>query len=522
MKDEVKPSFNLLDEPWIPVRTQSAALKDVSLADALINAGEYTALGETAPPNMVALYRLLLAALHRALTTEYGPWKDIDRVRWFREGLPQAAIGAYLERWRMRFWLFHATHPFMQVAALASAQETKDRLKPWTQIAIDKPSPSEPTLFDHALDAQPACVSYARALREMLGYLQFVTGKLVKCFKPSDKAGALANTAAVIPLGKSLHETLLLALHPYDARRPDDLPAWERPALELDQLRAAPVPATGPNDRYTRLSRSVLLQPEVGAACMRYIRFGAGLALADQPEAPDRMAFYRVVKGGKAAKVSFREGRAVWRDLPSLLPAGSRLSDSTPAVLDSAGVLLDGLGAWEATIPVLVAGLASDKAKLLRWRAERLELPAAIVLQANAATELRAQLEFAEEAYNQVRTFCAQLITNSMPNPAHQETRKQAKRILATGPTAFVYFSSLELALPELMQQISVGAVDAAVRDWQKNVAMAARKAWEATLQNLGDSPLVLRADARIWPRFYNWMTKLLGSHAEPTTKEAS
>jgi len=63
------PAFNLLDEPWIPVRTHTGEVFDINLSDALLKARDYAALAETSPPNLIALYRLLLATLHRALTS---------------------------------------------------------------------------------------------------------------------------------------------------------------------------------------------------------------------------------------------------------------------------------------------------------------------------------------------------------------------------------------------------------------------------------------------------------------------
>ena len=129
MTQVTTPAFNLLDEPWIPVRTLAGEVCEVSLTQVLLEADQIAALAETSPPNLIALYRLLLAVLHRALTTHHGPWKDADRARWYREGLPEAPIRAYLEQWRERFWLFHPEYPFMQVAAVADAPETRREAK---------------------------------------------------------------------------------------------------------------------------------------------------------------------------------------------------------------------------------------------------------------------------------------------------------------------------------------------------------------------------------------------------------
>lgn len=509
-----QPTFNLLDEHWIPVRTHAGEVIEVSLSDALLNARDYAALAETSPPNLIALYRLLLAALHRALTTQHGPWRDTDRARWFRDGLPEAPIHAYLEHWRERFWLSHPSEPFMQVAELAEADETREKLKTRTQVTLEGANGNTPVVFDHSQDEAPSAASFAQACLNLLGFLQFTPGGLVKTVRDSDKAGALANTAAVMPTGANISETLLLGLHPFDARRADDLPSWERSKPTLAMLRADPTMASGPNDRYTRLSRAVLLAPvtdAAGSACeVRQLRFAAGLALGEDPNAPDPMACYRINKEGKAIRISYSEGRAIWRDLPSLVPDPSKSRDIPAAILGWAVNLYSALGHWDAPVQILTAGLASDQAKLLRWRAERIEMPEALLTQADAAEFLRLQVRFAEEIHSRLRNLHSGLIAQTMPDPDHKDTRARAKAILANGPAAATFFSAAERALPRLMQQIASGDFDAADHDWKATLAEAAKKSWTATRRSLGDSPAVLRADARTWPRFIGLLNTLV------------
>jgi CRISPR system Cascade subunit CasA len=58
----------------------------------------------------VAIHRLLLAVLHRALD---GPRDTIEAVEIYEAGqLPEGPVQSYLESWEHRFDLFHPTHPF--------------------------------------------------------------------------------------------------------------------------------------------------------------------------------------------------------------------------------------------------------------------------------------------------------------------------------------------------------------------------------------------------------------------------
>lgn len=514
MTNDTKPAFNLLDEPWIPVRTCGGEVREISLAEALLNAGDYATLAETSPPNLIALYRLLLAVLHRALTTNNGAWRNADRARWFREGLPEEPIKAYLEQWRERFWLFHPQNPFMQVAALAEAEDTRDKQKPWTQIALESANGNTPVMFDHALDDAPVSIPFVLACRNLLGFLQFTPGGLVKTFRDADKAGALSNTAAAMPSGQTLAETLLLGLHPWDGKRADDLPAWERPAPTITELRAAPTLATGQNDRYSRLSRAVLLIPEDEVNSVRHIRFAAGLALKEDANAPDPMACHRINHEGKAIRVSFTEGRSIWRELPSLVPDVNGTHNMPAAILGWAANLYNVMGRWDASAQILTAGLASNQAKLLRWRAEQIELPCSFLTEPDLAAELRQQIRLVEDVYLKLRRVCVGMIASTMPGPEHKETKARAKAIQENSPAAAVFFSTAERALPKLMQQIAAGDIDAAHQDWMAALKDAAVQAWEATRKSLGDSPAVMRAEARAYPKFRG----LLHSLEQPET----
>jgi hypothetical protein len=119
--DCMSKDFCLLDEPWLPVRLADGRVVDLGLREVFQRSGEIVALAETAPPSLVAQYRLLLAITHRALTRAQGHWRPADRVRWFREGLPCRPVQDYLDHWRDHFALFHPQQPFLQVAALAEA-----------------------------------------------------------------------------------------------------------------------------------------------------------------------------------------------------------------------------------------------------------------------------------------------------------------------------------------------------------------------------------------------------------------
>lgn len=519
------PAFNLLDEPWIPVRTLTGEVRDINLSDALLKARDYTALAETSPPNLIALHRLLLAVLHRALTTHHEKWNDQDRARWFREGLPAAPIRAYLAQWRERFWLFHPSEPFMQVAALAQAEETRDKatMRPWAQLALDSASGNTPVVFDHSLDSLPIPIKPAVVLRHLLGYLQFVPGGMVRRFRFRDESGPLDNVAAVLPIGASLLQTLSLSLSSSSRSDEEDFPPWEVESITAEKLRGhkSSLP-TGDVDLFTRQTRAVLLEQDVDTenVTVSRVRFGAGLTVTTHvPYATDPMATYRKRKDDKIIPLTFQEGRAIWRDLPAMLPGGEG-AFHPPAILGRALNCLEYIDVGEQ-LHVVVAGIASDpvQCKIFRWRSEHLAIPSSLFTHPDAVRFVRSQVQMAEEVYGQVRRELADMIAQTMPDPKHKDTRSRARDILENGPAAAAFFSTAERALPILMRQIAEGDIDAADRDWKTTLMAAANQSWTATRQSLGDSPAVLRADARTWPRFRGLLKTLVQpAEPEPTT----
>jgi CRISPR system Cascade subunit CasA len=496
--------FNLLDEPWLPVRLADGSTQDLGLFDIFARSGDIVALAETSPPSLVAEYRLLLAITHRALVHSLKSWKDKERAGWYRDGLPLDVIRDYLEKWRGRFALFHPQYPFMQVAALGEAEETRDKRKPWTQISLASASGNTPAVFDHAFDDLPDAISPAKVIGALLGFLQFTPGGLVKTLRDSDKAGALANTAAVIPVGSTLAKTLCLCLHPAPTGHgDDDKPAWEGLPLTVVQLRGEPILATGPNDRYTRQSRAVMLLREDDGK-VRWLRFAVGLALGEGDNAPDPMASFREGKD-KLVRMTFSEGRALWRDLPVLTPSGK---GRAAAILDHAIGLRRDISGGDVFQAVLVAGLCSDQAKLLRWRVEQLLLPTALLIDVNKAQDLRDLVEKAEALFNDLRALATTLLAETLPDSSSKDTRDRAREILNNSPLAASYFAAAERTLPQVMDLIADSQFEQAEAMWGETLRSSAFNAWEQVRSGLGQSARALRADAKCWPRLHGLLNK--------------
>lgn len=504
------PSYNLLDEPWLPVRLGSGESICVGLMDAFLRSDEIVALADTSPPTLVAHYRLLVAILRRALCFgRHEGWTIEEGAEWYRSGIPLQRVRAYLEHWRDRFWLFHPEVPFMQVAALASAEETRDKVKPWTQISLASASGNTALVFDHSRDDEPLEVPPDIVLNHLLGYLQFTPGGLVKAIRDSDKAGPLANTAAVIPLGESLAQTLILCLSPASSKQLfADIPAWECPPLAVDDLRREALVAAGTNDRYTRQTRAVLLMQEPDGG-VKWLRFAAGVALMEDESAPDPMAAYR--QGSNSlVRLAFSEGRAIWRDLPALLPHPQGSGRASSSLMHALTLHEELGGIVPAYQPVLIAGLTSDQAKLERWRAEQLVLPAPLLRNPDKVQALTERLERAEKFFYDLRGLEISVLASTLPDPERKDTRNRARAILDRSPFTATYFSAADAAVTRLIENISAGRIREADDDWNKSLRRAAEMCWHLAISNTGRSGKVLLKIAPFFSRFNALLGKQL------------
>lgn len=110
----MKNSFNLIDEPWIPV----VGAGRISLGQ-LFDNPSYRDLGGN-PLERIALMKLLLAVAQAAATpADETAWKHLGAV-----GLAQKCR-AYLAQWHERFYLY-GDHPFLQLPQVQAAALKSD------------------------------------------------------------------------------------------------------------------------------------------------------------------------------------------------------------------------------------------------------------------------------------------------------------------------------------------------------------------------------------------------------------
>jgi CRISPR system Cascade subunit CasA len=466
--------FNLLEEPWIPV-LRGEKVVEVGLREALLRP-DLGPIETPSPLEEAALYRLLLAVLHRALE---GP-KDLDQaLDWLEEGLPEGRLEAYLDRHHDRFYLFHKEAPFLQVADLPD----KDPL-PWTKLLPERASGNNPTLFDHSTDQDPPPLAYPGAARALLVHHAFTPGGLLRRLGvTSAKGGPLAGAAAFVAVGRTLRETLLLNLAPYEPQ--GDQALWERPPLrtaDLEGYRTA-WPLSGVARVYLWPARGVRLLDEGGG--VRRVAYGPGV----RPEGVafrDPMVAYRQARGG-FLPLRLSVERSFWRDLGALLPGAG---GSWPAVLEHAGALeREGGGLLPTRARLRVLGQVADQAKILDVRREVYPLPPSL-LTPGGLSDLDFALQRAEKAREGLRGLAYRLARDVLGDKDPEELRRFARSL----PLEPLYWHGLDLAFPGFLDRLEEGGARAF---WKEALARAVREAWEATRLFVGTEGRHLKALAQ-------------------------
>jgi CRISPR system Cascade subunit CasA len=431
--------YNLIDEPWIPIRFLDGARVELGIRDTLLQSKEIAVIEDQSPLVVAALYRFLLAVSYRALE---GP-TDIDQAKaLFRNGLPAEKITGYLDKWRGRFWLFDEKYPFGQIPTF----EPKT-WRAWTVLAAEHNADNAKVLFDHVDVETPGTIAEAMAARWMLATQTFSVSAGKSELSHTGTAPS-ATAVMALPLGGNLRDTLLFCLIPQNRDvMAADLPIWERNPELVDKLKAGTERAlSGFCDLYTWRTRSLRLQ-EDSTGRVGVLAFASGVDFSPT-EQPDPMLGYRVDEKRGKLPIQFRK-RGLWRDFDSLMPDQAELA---PRVIEHAVALTRFL---QERFPrsLLVLGQANNKAKIEYWRLERFALPGALVGDRFVRAEIRRLLSDAEAAQKSLwaasRTFGRELLSRGERVPAGADIANFVEQM----PSSGWYWSTLEARFHDMLRE---------------------------------------------------------------------
>ena len=336
------PEYNLLDEPWIPVRLLDGTIADVGLLELLRRTTDIADLACELPTQSIAIQRLVLAIAYRV-----APPRDArDWVRQWDEGAPTEQMIEYLERWRDRFFLFGGRFPFMQVADLRTAKEAVSGLE---KLIADVPNGEQ--FFTTRHGCALACIPPSEAARWLVHAQAYdpsgirsgaVGDSQVKGGKGYPIGPSWCGHLGLVWLkGKDLDETLVLNLVPTDAaqlRGVESSTEWGACSWEVSEAESAvrgDYSLLDPSGTPRDISIPRLLTWHSRRVRLVGNREGVtGVVLAQGDKlAPQQMHRYepqslwrystpqsKKFKQDVYMPRKYEAGRALWRNLPGTLP----------------------------------------------------------------------------------------------------------------------------------------------------------------------------------------------------------
>ena len=533
--------FNLVDKVWIPCLMNDGRIKRLGLLETLKDSHEIRGIYDPSPLVTVSLHRLLLAILHR----NFGPassmeWKELwDAGRW-----DQKRLSEYLTRWYPRFSLFDADRPFYQCASLSLSYEV-----PIAKLFHELASGNNATLFDHTVEGRGVVMLPDRAACALVACQAFSVGGLITCekgqlrtkFGSADNA-PLVKGGVVLITGGSLFETLMLNLHRYHPRdgepftfdETEDFPAWERD----EEVQAEDRRPEGYLDLLTWQSRRIKLHPEQmngGKVVVRHAVIMKGQQFPDGYSLHGKetmLAFTKREKPGPGQEpwpaITFREDRALWRDSLALLESVENRRTPPKTVDWLRDLVADELIPSSLSYDLSVMGLATNRASIALWRHERLPLPLRYLDDECLLASLRAALEIAEKAGDQLRRsswyLSKLLIAGDVQSPNRQQ-QAEISRVSDHLGIATLYWSQLGIIFPRLV----TGLAEDITRDgqdvlhgcrtipwWAEEIRRSAIAAFGQAVRGLDHSARMLKAVTRADVHLRSKLNTMLEIALEP------
>jgi len=514
-------SFNLVDEPWIPVSMLDGSDAELSLRDLFARAHEARGFNEPSPLTYISVARFLLAIAHRALE---GPrsarhWVEI----WQGEQFDVETFDAYFDQWHHRFDLFDPDVPFAQ--APRSGFEADERTKALSKLGLELASGTNATLFDHSADRNIEDVSPAFAARMILTACNFGFGE-----GGIYRDTTLVRFAIFLLEGSNLFDTLMLNLQPYDPNQSLssglDSPWWESDA-PLTEVKDE-TPPRGLTDHLTRRGRKVLLQTQDdGAITGMYYR--PGLTFDASQEGSDPFFAWQMNKEEKLTPLRLRKDRALWRDSTVLFQTSKAAEVGAarslrPMFLDNVATLSDeiedhpGLRSFPP-LKIMAFGLVSrpGQASAQLWRTERLPLPLEVVLNSDAFETVHHAIAIAEKAGDVLRragnTLAVGLLTSGDRKPDKADVMNRLT-LLRIGER---YWPQLEPRFHAFLERLE--DPDTALDKWIADVRYIARQAYKDAALVVEVGAQGMRASMR-GERSLNWgLRHLLDEHQSVGTE---
>ncbi len=493
----MNPTFNLVEEAWIPATHREGQTVTLGLQDVLLQSHELQEISARSPLETAALYRLLLAILHRVFgPSGYDAWDDL----WSAGRVDAQPLTDYLDVWYPHFELFDEAHPFYQ------APDDRVKPKPPNKLILDLAFGNKATLFDHHTDAEGIALTPAQAARAVVAAQCFGLAGLSGIRGATFTEGTCTRGVIFLVQGQSLFETLMLNLLRYPTE--DDVlvhRAGDRPAWEMDDpLTPARTRPLGYLDYLTWQNRRILLFPKQTETGIQIREMTMGPGLRMDKEILDPMTHYR--EGGYYGwKVQrFWEARALWRDSAALFKLHDKAYRLPQTFFWLAELIEEGFVKKSQTRRYMALGMSRPKnpAKVAFYRAEQMPLPLDYLTDEERVGRLEEALGLAENVRGQLwgatRTLARFVLVPEADQgeEAHEPHRDDMDALMTQWAVERDYWVRLEIPFRRLMETLPQDS-DAAMIAWRETVRRTAWHALDRIAADLEHDPRKLKAAVR-------------------------
>lgn len=315
---EKRPSFDVIRDPWIPVESRKDGNQLMGMRDVLLQSHELRGIRAGSPLYSYGVQRVLIAFLIDAFRPE-----DVDELAELigKGRFDPRAIDDYIALCRTEgecFDLFDPERPFLQSAFGDERADTDDAVR----LFPEWPEGNNHIHFNHVKEDEHRFSPAECALA-----LCALTAYAMNCGRTSYFGINRTPPVYFLHAGETLFDTLARSM----------VSRCEHLNIELDDPPAAwrdrlPVPSGEPIARVSLLHgltcqpRRVQLIPEQtsGETTVRKMWFSQGWNYKFVANWTDPHVAYTHKNKGVLEPLIYREERAVWRDMGSILPRGSR------------------------------------------------------------------------------------------------------------------------------------------------------------------------------------------------------
>ncbi|MFJ8434758.1 type I-E CRISPR-associated protein Cse1/CasA [Kitasatospora sp. NPDC094019] len=360
-------------EPCIPAVTSKGDVILLSLHELLHRSDDLVGIDCRTAGETVAVIEFLMAICFASRNCPATSEEWADWIRDERSLQPAAGwlMGEPDEHWD----LFHPDTPLGQNSLLAVSFEESGTGT--AQLVIERAGDYN-QLFDHhhLEDGEPLLA--ADAFRAML--TQHVYGPYGRARISGDKLGSaithmatsrLLGRIRVVPLGRTLGETLRLNLYPPPGGDPGRVnTSWTSGTVVRRTFEKRPDPRVpeGPADLHSALGRSVLLHPARaagGAIVVDRVLIGSGETLDLDPELHLQDAVFSRTVGGELKPLWPSPTRALWQEAHALYSAVKDAQPGLYARLRSLGTR--GVRRRGEPFQLWAVGLVANKSLPVSW-----------------------------------------------------------------------------------------------------------------------------------------------------------